>query len=197
MKPFATHTGRALPLDRSDVDTDQIVPAQHLKRIERSGFGPFLFAEWRKDPEFVLNRPEHEGATILLAGANFGSGSSREHAVWALEDAGFRAVIAPSLADIFRNNCGKIGVLAVELPPETVRALIDAVVDEPSIQITVDLQALTVTAPAVQQPFEIDPYTRWRLLEGLDDIDLTLRHEDSVAAYERARPSRLPSIPAR
>jgi 3-isopropylmalate/(R)-2-methylmalate dehydratase small subunit len=197
MKPFATHTGRALPLDRSDVDTDQIVPAEHLKRIERSGFGPFLFAEWRKDPDFVLNRPEHEGATILLAGANFGSGSSREHAVWALEDAGFRVVIAPSFADIFRNNCGKIGILAVELPSETVRALIGAVVVDPSIQITVDLQTLTVTAPAVQQPFEIDPYTRWRLLEGLDDIDLTLRHEDSVAAYERARPSRLPSIPAR
>jgi 3-isopropylmalate/(R)-2-methylmalate dehydratase small subunit len=197
MKPFSTHTGRALPLDRSDVDTDQIVPAVHLKRVERSGFGPFLFAEWRKDPEFVLNRPEHAGATILLAGRNFGSGSSREHAVWALEDAGFRVVIAPSFADIFRNNCGKIGVLAIELPPETVRALIDAVVADPSFQITVDLQELTVTAPGLRQPFEIDPYTRWRLLEGLDDIDLTLRHEDSVAAFEAARPSRLPSIPAR
>jgi 3-isopropylmalate/(R)-2-methylmalate dehydratase small subunit len=197
MKPFATHTGRALPLDRSDVDTDQIVPAEHLKRIERSGFGPFLFAEWLKDPHFLLNRPEHAGATILLAGANFGSGSSREHAVWALEDAGFRAVIAPSFADIFRNNCGKIGIPAVELPPETVRALTDAVIADPSIQITVDLQELTVTAPGLRRPFEMDPYTRWRLLEGLDDIDLTLRHEGSVAAYEAARPSRLPSIPAR
>lgn len=197
MKPFATHTGRALPLNRSDVDTDQIVPAEHLKRIERSGFGPFLFAEWRKDPDFVLNRPEHEGATILLAGANFGSGSSREHAVWALEDAGFRVVIAPSFADIFRNNCGKIGVLAVELPAETLRSLIDAVIADPSIEITVDLQELTVTGPGVRQPFDVDPYTRWRLLEGLDDIDLTLRHEDSVAAYEAGRPSRLPSIPAR
>jgi 3-isopropylmalate/(R)-2-methylmalate dehydratase small subunit len=197
MKPFATHTGRALPLDRSDVDTDQIVPAEHLKRIERSGFGPFLFAEWRKDPDFVLNRPEHEGATILLAGANFGSGSSREHAVWALEDAGFRVVIAPSFADIFRNNCGKIGVLAVELPAETVRSLTAAVIADPSIQITVDLQELTVTAPGVRRSFEVDPYTRWRLLEGLDDIDLTLRHEDSVAAYEATRPSRLPSITAR
>lgn len=197
MKPFATHTGRALPLDRSDVDTDQIVPAEHLKRIERSGFGPFLFAEWRKDPDFVLNRPEHEGATILLAGANFGSGSSREHAVWALEDAGFRVVIAPSFADIFRNNCGKIGVLAVELPAETLRSLTDAVIADPSIEITVDLQELTVTGPGVRQPFDVDPYTRWRLLEGLDDIDLTLRHEDSVAAYEAGRPSRLPSIPAR
>ena len=195
MKPFATHTGRALPLDRSDVDTDQIVPAEHLKRIERSGFGPFLFAEWRKDPDFVLNRSEYEGATILLAGANFGSGSSREHAVWALEDAGFRAVIAPSFADIFRNNCSKIGVVAVELPTESVRALMDAVIDDPSTEITVDLQELTVTAPAVRQSFEIDPYTRWRLLEGLDDIGLTLRHDEVIATYEEARPSRLPSVP--
>ncbi len=195
MKPFATHTGRALPLDRSDVDTDQIVPAEHLKRIERSGFGPFLFAEWRKDPDFVLNRPEYEGATILLAGANFGSGSSREHAVWALEDAGFRAVIAPSFADIFRNNCGMMGMVAAELPAATVRSLIDAVVDDPSIQITVDLQELTVAAPGVRHPFEVDPYTRWRLLEGLDDIDLTLRHQQAIASYEGVRPSRLPSVP--
>lgn len=195
MKPFATHTGRALPLDRSDVDTDQIVPAEHLKRIQRSGFGPFLFAEWRKDPDFVLNRPEYEGATILLAGANFGSGSSREHAVWALEDAGFRAVIAPSFADIFRNNCSKIGVVAVELPTESVRALMDAVIDDASTEITVDLQELAVTAPAVHQSFEIDPYTRWRLLEGLDDIGLTLRHDEAIATYEEARPSRLPSVP--
>jgi 3-isopropylmalate/(R)-2-methylmalate dehydratase small subunit len=195
MKPFATHTGRALPLDRSDVDTDQIVPAEHLKRIERSGFGRFLFAEWRKDPDFVLNRPEFEGATILLAGANFGSGSSREHAVWALEDAGFRAVIAPSFADIFRNNCSKIGIVAVELPAESVSALMEAVIDDPSTEITVDLQELAVTAPSVRQSFEIDPYTRWRLLEGLDDIGLTLRHDEAIATYEQARPSRLPSVP--
>jgi 3-isopropylmalate/(R)-2-methylmalate dehydratase small subunit len=195
MRPFTTHTGRALPLDRSDVDTDQIVPAEHLKRVERSGFGPFLFAEWRKDPDFVLNRPEHQGATILLAGANFGSGSSREHAVWALEDAGFRAVIAPSFADIFRNNCGKIGIVAAELPAASIRALMDAVLGDPSLEITVDLEELKVTAPEVREDFEIDPYTRWRLLEGLDDIGLTLRHEDAVAAYEWARPSRLPSIP--
>lgn len=195
MKPFIKHTGRAAPLDRSDVDTDQIVPAEHLRRIERSGFGPFLFGEWRKDPGFVLNRPEFEGATILLTGPNFGSGSSREHAVWALEDAGFRTVIAPSFADIFRNNCCKIGVLPVELPQESVRALMDAVLDDPATEITVDLEAMRVSAAAVRESFEIDPYTRWRLLEGLDDVDLTLRHAEAIDAYERARPARLPSVP--
>jgi len=194
MRAFTEHTGRALPLDRSDVDTDQIVPARYLRRIERTGFGPFLFAEWRKDPDFVLNRPEFAGATILLAGPNFGSGSSREHAVWALEDAGFRTVIAPSFADIFRNNCCKIGVLPVELAQESVRALMDAVLDDPTTEITVDLHALRVSAPAVHEAFEIDPYTRWRLLEGLDDIDLTLRHADAIDAYERARSARLPSV---
>jgi 3-isopropylmalate/(R)-2-methylmalate dehydratase small subunit len=194
MRPFTTHTGRALPLDRSDVDTDQIVPAEHLKRVERSGFGPFLFAEWRKDPDFVLNRPEHEGATILLAGANFGSGSSREHAVWALEDAGFRAVIAPSFADIFRNNCGKSGIVAAELPAASVRTIMDAVLEDPSLEITVDLEELKVSAPQVREDFRIDPYTRWRLIEGLDDIGLTLRHDDSIASYEEVRPSWLPSV---
>ena len=195
MRPFTVHTGRAVPLDRSDVDTDQIVPAEHLRRIERSGFGPFLFGEWRRDPGFVLNRPEFEGATILLAGPNFGSGSSREHAVWALEDAGFRTVIAPSFADIFRNNCFKIGLVPAELPQESVRALMDAVLDDPATEISVDLQAMRVSAAAVRESFEIDPYTRWRLLEGLDDVDLTLRHAAAIDAYERARPARLPSVP--
>jgi len=195
MKPFTRHTGRAIPLDRSDVDTDQIVPAEHLRRIERSGFGPFLFAEWRKDPDFVLNRPEFAGATILVAGPNFGSGSSREHAVWALEDAGFDVVIAPSFADIFRNNCFKVGLLPVELPQESVRALMDAVLDDPGTEITVDLDALRVSATVVHESFEIDPYTRWRLLEGLDDVDLTLRRAAAIDAYERARPARLPSVP--
>jgi 3-isopropylmalate/(R)-2-methylmalate dehydratase small subunit len=195
VRPFTRHTGRAVPLDRSDVDTDQIVPAERLRRIERSGFGPFLFEAWRKDPTFVLNRPEFAGATILLAGPNFGSGSSREHAVWALEDAGFRVVIAPSYADIFRNNCFKIGLLPVELPQESVRTLMDAVLDDPAIEITVDLNALRVSADVVHESFEIDPYTRWRLIEGLDDIDLTLRHADAIDVYERARPSRLPSVP--
>ncbi|HYY08707.1 MAG TPA: 3-isopropylmalate dehydratase small subunit [Actinomycetota bacterium] len=185
--------GTAVPLDRSDVDTDQIVPARFLKRIERTGFGEFLFAEWRQDPGFVLNDERYAGATILLAGANFGSGSSREHAPWALEDYGFRAVIAPSFADIFRNNCCKIGLLPVELPPESVRALMDAVLDDPATTIVVDLEALTVTAPTVQESFPFDDFRRWCLLEGYDDIDLTLRYVDEIAAYEAARPGWLPT----
>jgi len=185
--------GTAIPLDRSDVDTDQIVPARFLKRIERTGFGEFLFAEWRQDPSFVLNDVRYEGATILLAGANFGSGSSREHAPWALEDYGFRAVIAPSFADIFRNNCCKIGLLPVELPQESVRALMDAVLDDPATTIVVDLEALTVTAPSVQESFAFDDFRRWCLLEGYDDIDLTLRHVDEITAFEARRPAWLPT----
>lgn len=193
MQPFRTHTGTALPLDRSDVDTDQIVPAEYLKRIERTGYGPFLFAEWRKDPAFVLNDPRYEGATVLLAGANFGSGSSREHAVWALEDHGFRVVIAPSFADIFRTNCTKVGLLPVQLPATTVRALMDAVLADPATALTVDLGTSTVAGAGVGASFEIDEFTKWRLLEGLDDIGLTLRHADAVAAYEATRPSWLPA----
>ncbi|MGH2529911.1 MAG: 3-isopropylmalate dehydratase small subunit [Actinomycetota bacterium] len=193
MQPFRTHTGTALPLDRSDVDTDQIVPAEYLKRIERTGYGPFLFAEWRKDPAFVLNDPRYEGATVLLAGANFGSGSSREHAVWALEDHGFRVVIAPSFADIFRTNCTKVGLLPVQLPATTVRALMDAVLAAPATALTVDLGTSTVAGAGVGASFEIDEFTKWRLLEGLDDIGLTLRHADAVAAYEATRPSWLPA----
>jgi 3-isopropylmalate/(R)-2-methylmalate dehydratase small subunit len=182
-----------MPLDRSDVDTDQIVPAEYLKRIERTGFGPFLFDAWRKDPGFVLNDPRYAGATILIAGPNFGSGSSREHAVWALEDHGFRAVISPRFADIFRNNCTKVGVLPVELPAEAVRALMDAATDDPQTEITVDLETLRVTAPSVSELFEIDPFTRQRLLQGLDDIALTLRFEDQITRYETTRASWLPS----
>jgi 3-isopropylmalate/(R)-2-methylmalate dehydratase small subunit len=193
MQAFTRHTGRAVPLDRSDVDTDQIIPARYLKRVERTGYGEFLFDEWRKDPGFVLNDPRHEGATILLAGHNFGSGSSREHAVWAIEDHGFRAVIAPSFADIFRNNCTKIGVLPVELPEESVRALMDAVLDDPATEITIDLEDRTVTAPAVQETFPIDDYTRWRLMEGLDDIGLTMRVQHEIAAYESLRHDWLPT----
>ncbi len=193
MQPFTTLTGRAMPLDRSDVDTDQIIPAQYLKRVERTGYGEFLFDEWRKDPAFVLNDERYAGATILLAGHNFGSGSSREHAVWAIEDHGFRAVIAPSFADIFRNNCTKIGVLPVELPQESVRALMDAVLDDPTTEITIDLEDRSVTAPAVQESFPIDDYTRWRLLEGLDDIGLTLRVQEEIAAYEEHRAAWLPT----
>jgi 3-isopropylmalate/(R)-2-methylmalate dehydratase small subunit len=192
MEPIRTIAGRALPLDRSDVDTDQIIPAEYLKRIQRTGFGPFLFAEWRKDPSFILNDDRYAGASILLTGANFGGGSSREHAPWAIEDAGFRVVIAPSFADIFRTNCTKIGLLPVELPAESVRALMDASLDDPSTEITVDLDAKRVSAPAVQEDFAIDDFTRWRLLEGLDDIGLTLRHEDEITSYEAARASWLP-----
>jgi 3-isopropylmalate/(R)-2-methylmalate dehydratase small subunit len=189
MEPITRIEGTAVPLDRADVDTDQIIPAQYLKRIERTGFGPFLFDEWRKDPAFVLNDPAYAGASVLIAGANFGCGSSREHAPWAIEDAGFRAVIAPSFADIFRNNCLKIGLLPVELPDESVRALMRAVEDDPSTRIVVDLDARTVSAPGVDETFPIDDFTRWRLLEGLDDIGLTLTHEAEIETYERARPS--------
>jgi 3-isopropylmalate/(R)-2-methylmalate dehydratase small subunit len=193
MEPVRHVEGTAVPLDRSDVDTDQIVPAQFLKRIERTGFGPFLFHEWRKDASFVLNDERYRGATILLAGANFGSGSSREHAPWALEDHGFRAIIAPSFADIFRNNCCKIGLLPVELPQESVRALMDAVLDDPTTRIVVDLDALTVTAPSVQETFAFDDFRRWCLLEGYDDIDLSLRHVEEITTYEDNRPSWLPT----
>ena len=197
MRPFTTHTGRAVPLDRADVDTDQIIPAEYLKRIERTGFGPFLFDSWRKDPGFVLNRPEHAGATILVTGPNFGSGSSREHAVWALEDHGFRAIVAPSFADIFRNNCTKVGLLPVTLPAETVRALLDSVIADPGLELTVDLEAQRVTGAVVDAAFEMDGFTRWRLLEGLDDIGLTLRHADEIDGFERARPRWLPSVTGR
>jgi 3-isopropylmalate/(R)-2-methylmalate dehydratase small subunit len=193
MERFTVHTGRAIPLDRADVDTDQIIPAQYLKRVERTGYGEFLFDEWRKDPDFVLNDARFAGASILIAGPNFGSGSSREHAVWAIEDAGFRAVIAPSFADIFRNNCTKIGVLPVELELEAVRALMDAVFDDPSTEVTIDLHERRVTAPGVQEGFEIDDYTRWRLTEGLDDIGLTLRNVDSITRFETSRAGWMPS----
>ncbi|MGZ5353643.1 MAG: 3-isopropylmalate dehydratase small subunit [Actinomycetota bacterium] len=195
MRPFTVHTGRALPLDRADVDTDQIIPAEYLKRVERTGFGPFLFDSWRKDPAFVLNRPEHAGATILVTGPNFGSGSSREHAVWALEDHGFRAILAPSFADIFRNNCTKVGLLPVALPEPAIRALLDAVTADPATEITVDLRFGLVTAPGFEEGFAVDGFTRWRLLEGLDDIGLTLRHAGEISAFEASRPSWLPSVP--
>jgi 3-isopropylmalate/(R)-2-methylmalate dehydratase small subunit len=193
MEPIAVIEGTAVPLDRSDVDTDQIIPAQHLKRIERSGFGPFLFDEWRKDPDFVLNDPRYEGASILIAGANFGSGSSREHAPWALEDYGFEAVIAPSFADIFRNNCFKIGLLPVEVRAESVRALMDAVLDDPTTRIVVDLPNRSVRAPGLDETFEIDEFTHWRLTEGLDDIGLSLRNEEKISRFEATRPGWMPT----
>ena len=195
MRPFRVHTGRAVPLDRANVDTDQIVPAEHLRRIERTGFGPFLFEAWRADPAFVLNDPRYAGATILVTGPNFGSGSSREHAVWALEDHGFRAILAPSFADIFRNNCTKVGLLPVELPEPAIRHLLATCAADPAVEITVDLEARRVSAPGTDETFDIDDFTRWRLLEGLDDIGLTLRHVEEIDAYERTRPARLPSLP--
>ena len=193
MEPINVIEGTAVPLDRSDVDTDQIIPAQYLKRIERTGFGPFLFDEWRKDPGFVLNDPRYAGANVLITGPNFGCGSSREHAPWALEDYGFRAILSPSFADIFRNNCMKVGVLPVELPAESVRALMDAVLDDPTTRIVVDLENRTVSAPGLEEIFEIDDFTRWRLLEGLDDIGLTLRNEQTISDFEATRAAWLPS----
>ena len=194
MDPVKRVSGKALPLGYSDVDTDQIVPSDALKRIERTGFGQFLFSEWREDPDFVMNRPKHEGAVVLLAGENFGCGSSREHAPWALQDYGFGAIIAPSFADIFKNNCAKIGLLAVELPQETVKKLLDAVRADPEARITVDLEERTVTGPGVETVFEIDDFTQHRLLNGLDDIGLTLTHEEDLEAFEKSRPSYLPKV---
>ncbi len=194
MDPVKTVSGKALPLDYSDVDTDQIVSSDALKRIERTGFGQFLFSAWREDPEFVMNKPEHEGAVVLLAGENFGCGSSREHAVWAIQDAGFGAVVAPSFADIFKNNSSKNGLLIVESPESSVKKLLEAVREDPDTPITVDLENRTVTGPGVEEPFDIDDFTRHRLLEGLDDISLTLTHEDDLETFERSRPGYLPSV---
>src|ERR1700723_4696626 len=195
VEPFTTPTGRAVPLRRSNVDTDQIIPASYLKRVSRAGFGEGLFAAWREAPPFVLNQPQYTGATILVAGTDFGIGSSREHAVWALTDYGFRVVIAPRFGDIFRTNSTKAGLLPVVLPEKAVALIQDAAEAEPPAQVTVDLDARDVRvtggglAEDLVEPFQIDDYTRWRLMEGLDDIGLTLRHEDSVAAFEAARPS--------
>ena len=194
MEPVKKVSGKALPLGFSDVDTDQIVPSDALKRIERSGFGQFLFSEWREDPDFVMNRQEHEGAVVLLAGENFGCGSSREHAPWALQDYGFGAIIAHSFTDIFRNNCAKIGLLAIQLPEEAVKKLFDAVSRDPETKITVDLEERTVSSPGVQESFEMDDFTRYRLLNGLDDIGLTLTHEADLETFERSRPSHRPKV---
>jgi 3-isopropylmalate/(R)-2-methylmalate dehydratase small subunit len=195
MDAFRRHDGRMAPLDRANVDTDQIIPKQFLKRIERSGFGPFLFYDWRRnDPEFVLNRAEYEGATVLVTGPNFGCGSSREHAPWSLQDAGFRAVIAPSFADIFLSNCLKIGLLPVALPEASVRRLLELAEEDPATTVAVDLEAGTVTAAGFSERFEIDAYARECLLNGWDAVALTLRHEDEIAAFEARREGWLPAI---
>ncbi|MQY03104.1 3-isopropylmalate dehydratase small subunit [Actinomadura macrotermitis] len=192
MEAFTTHTGRAVPLRRSNVDTDQIIPAVWLKQVSRTGFDKGLFSAWREDPAFVLNQPQYQGASILVAGPDFGTGSSREHAVWALQQYGFRVVIAPRFGDIFRNNSTKMGLLPVVLPAATVEALQTAAEDDPAAEITVDLVAREVRAGDITAAFEIDDYTRWRLLEGLDDIGLTLRHAEDIAEFEKARPAWLP-----
>ena len=200
MQPFVRETGVVVPLDRPNVDTDQIIPKQFLKRIERTGFGQFLFNDWRfrpdgsLDPDFELNRPGYENATILIAGRNFGSGSSREHAPWALDDYGFRAIIAPSYADIFYSNCFKNGILPVTLPEEVVNDLMARATERPGYRLTVDLERGVISDEEEGDiaSFEVDPFRRHCLLEGLDDIGLTLQHEAAVTAYEQRRSASLP-----
>ena len=194
MKPVRVVTGRAVPLDRPDVDTDQIIPSDWLKRVERTGFGAGLFAEWRDDRAFVLNDDRYAGATILLAGPNFGIGSSREHAVWALQDYGFEAVVSPRFGDIFRNNAVKQGLLPVQVTFELGRALLDAVAADATLELTIDVAAGTIEAPAagLEGTFSLEPFVRERLLNGWDDIGLTLRYEEAIDRYEADRPSWLP-----
>ena len=198
MEKFISHTGSGVPLRRSNVDTDQIIPAVYLKRVTRSGFEDGLFAAWRNDPEFVLNQPQYKSGTVLVAGPEFGTGSSREHAVWALQNYGFKAVISSRFADIFRGNSLKGGLLTVILPQEAVDALWVAIEKDPSTQIKVDLDSRTVSYGSTSIAFELDDYTRWRLMEGLDDIGLTLKQTDSIDAYEAKRPSYKPkTLPIR
>lgn len=193
MEKFVKHTGTGVPLRRSNVDTDQIIPAVYLKRVTRSGFEDGLFAAWRNDPDFVLNKPEFKNGTILLAGADFGTGSSREHAVWALQNYGFKVVISSRFADIFRGNSLKGGLLTVILPQADVEEMWAAVEADPTTSITVDLETRTVSYSGITHPFAIDDYTRWRLMEGLDDIGLTLKQTDSIDAFEKNRPSYKPA----
>ena len=194
MEKFTVHTGTAVPLRRSNVDTDQIIPAEYLKRVTRTGFADGLFNAWRGDPEFVLNQPAYEGATVLVAGPEFGTGSSREHAVWALQDWGFRAVVAPRFGDIFRGNALKGGLLPVELPVEAVTELWDLVEAAPKEEVTIDLENRKVVAGQRVWPFQLDDFSRWRLLEGLDDIGLTLRHEAAIDAFEGSREGWFPVV---
>jgi 3-isopropylmalate/(R)-2-methylmalate dehydratase small subunit len=194
MKAVQVISGTAVPLDRSDVDTDQIIPSDWLKRIERTGFGKGLFSEWRDDRNFVLNKEEYVGANILVAGPNFGTGSSREHAVWALEDYGFQAVISPRFGDIFRNNATKVGLVPVQVDAEFGEKLLRAIEADPTLEITIDVQRRTVSAPKIglETTFPIDDFTQYRLLNGLDDIGLTMRNDDSIASFETTRPGWAP-----
>ncbi|GAB4000428.1 3-isopropylmalate dehydratase small subunit [Nocardioides marmoraquaticus] len=196
MDTFSQHTGIGVPLRRSNVDTDQIIPAHYLKRVTRTGFEDGLFAAWRSNPDFVLNRSPYDEGSVLVAGPDFGTGSSREHAVWALQNFGFRAVISPRFADIFRGNSGKAGLVAAQVDEKVVQRLWDLLEAEPGATVTVDLEARTVRAgegpDAIEDSFDIDDYTRWRLLEGLDDIGITLGHADAIAEFEAARPSYKP-----
>jgi 3-isopropylmalate/(R)-2-methylmalate dehydratase small subunit len=195
MEQVIVVTGRAVPLDRTDVDTDQIIPSDWLKRVERTGFGAGLFSEWRDDRDFVLNDQQYVGATVLVAGHNFGTGSSREHAVWALMDYGFEAVVSSRFADIFRNNCTKQGLLPVQVSEEFDRQLLDAVQADPALEITIDVAQGTIEAPAagLSSTFPLDEFTRERLLNGWDDIGLSLRHADEITEFEQHRPAFLPS----
>lgn len=198
MEPVIVVTGTAVPLDRSDVDTDQIIPSDWLKKVERTGFGAGLFSEWRDDRSFVLNKPEFAGASILVAGANFGTGSSREHAVWAIMDYGFKAVVSPRFADIFRNNSTKNGLVPVQVEPEVGEALMRAVESDPDLEITIDVERRTISAPAagIEATFPLDDSTRERFLNGLDDIGITLGHADAIEAFENHRQVWLPSTAA-
>ncbi|HEX6916606.1 MAG TPA: 3-isopropylmalate dehydratase small subunit [Phycicoccus sp.] len=196
MEKFTTHTGIGVPLRRSNVDTDQIIPAVYLKRVTRTGFEDGLFAAWRGDETFVLNDPTYAAGSVLVAGPDFGTGSSREHAVWALMDYGFRVVISSRFADIFRGNSGKQGLLTAQCSQSDVELLWKLLENEPGTSVTVDLESRTVTAGDVVAPFEVDDYTRWRLLEGLDDISLTLRHADEITRFEATRPGWKPSVTA-
>jgi 3-isopropylmalate/(R)-2-methylmalate dehydratase small subunit len=193
MDKFTTHTGVGVPLRRSNVDTDQIIPAEYLKRVTRTGFEDGLFAAWRKDETFVLNNPLYAAGSVLVAGPDFGTGSSREHAVWALMNYGFRVVISSRFADIFRGNSGKQGLLTAQASQGDVELIWKLLENEPGAEVTVDLQTKTITAKGIVAPFQLDDYTRWRLLEGLDDISLTLRHEAEVTSFEATRPSYMPT----
>jgi 3-isopropylmalate/(R)-2-methylmalate dehydratase small subunit len=193
MEKFTRHVGTGLPLRRSNVDTDQIIPAVYLKRVTRTGFEDGLFGAWRNDAEFVLNRPEYQGVSVLVAGPDFGTGSSREHAVWALMDYGFKVVISSRFADIFRGNSGKAGLLAAQVTQDVVEQLWKLIETDPTTEIVVDLKERTIQADALTAPFQIDDYTRWRLLEGLDDIGITLSHEADIATFEATRPKWKPA----